>query len=45
MAVRDAEQEDTDSERAVCPEIPEVAPPWLRDEVHGLRCFIMCNTL
>lgn len=45
MAVGDVEQEDTDFESVLCPEIPAAAPPCLRDEIYGLRCFIMCNTL
>lgn len=45
VAVGDVEQEDTDFENALCREIPDVAPPWLCDEIRGLRCFIICNTL
>lgn len=45
VAVGGVEQEDTDFESALCPEIPDVAPPCLRNEIHGLRCFMMCNTL
>lgn len=45
VAVGDVEQEDTDFESALCLEIPDVAPPWLCDEIRGLKCFIVCNML
>lgn len=45
VAVGDVGPEDTDFESALRPEIPDVAPLWLRDEICGLRCFIICNTL
>lgn len=41
----DVEQEHTDFESALCPEIPAVAPACLRNETHGLRCFMTCNKL
>lgn len=44
-AVGVVEQEDTDFESALCPEIPAVAPACLCNEIHGLQCFIVCNTL
>lgn len=45
VTVDDAEQEGTGFERAVCPEIPDVAPSCLCDVIRGQRCFIICNTL
>lgn len=40
-----ADDEDTDFERVVCPEIPDLFRICLCDEIRGLRCFIICNTL
>jgi len=45
VAVGDVQQEDNDFESALRPEIPDADPPWLRDEICGLQCFIICNTL